>query len=143
MVAEGAAPAPVTLRERLAVTSVITPDLKPPVHAPVDAADLRQAVEESLQKAGYLSASPAAAPALLAVALMSLKNSDMAATVTSRIRYTVTRRTSGASLFNEVVEAECSKYAFLSWERLQHSTECSVRKNIEAFLQKILLLRAD
>ena len=40
-------------------------------------------------------------------------------------------------------EAECSKYAFLSWERLQHSTECSVRKNIESFLQKILLLRVD
>jgi hypothetical protein len=37
-------------------------------------------------------------------------------------------------------EAECSRYAFLSWERLQHSTECSVRENIEAFLEKIPLL---
>jgi hypothetical protein len=66
----------------------------------------------------------------------------MGATVTPRIRYTLTSRASGAPLFNEVVVTECSRSAFLSWERLQHSTECSVRENIEAFLQKILLLRA-
>ena len=96
-----------------------------------------------MQKAGYLNASGAAATRQLDVVLMSLENADIGTTVTSRIRYTLTSRASGASLFNEVVVAECSKYAFLSWERIQHSTECSVRNNIEAFLQKILQLRAD
>ena len=143
MVAEISAPAPPTLRERIALTTVTTPELKPPVHAPVDAGDLRQAVDESLQNAGYRNSNPAAAPMLLAVALLSLENADMGATVTSRIRYTVTSRATGAAIFDEVVEAECSKYAFLSWERLQHSTECSLRENIEAFLQKMLSLRAD
>jgi len=57
--------------------------------------------------------------------------------VTSRISYTLTSRASGAPLFNDVVVAECTRYAFWSWERLQHATECAVRRNIEAFLQKI------
>jgi len=74
MVAEVATPAPVTLRERISVTFVVTPDLKPPVHPPVDAVDLRQAVEESLQHAGYLSVSRAAAAMLLEVALIYLEN---------------------------------------------------------------------
>ena len=49
----------------------------------------------------------------------------------------------GAPVFNEVVVEECSKYAFSAWERLQISAECSVRNNIETFLQKMLLLRLD
>jgi len=142
MVAQVAAPAPVTLRKKIAVTIVTAAELIQPVHSTVETDQLRQAVERSLQSAGYLSASPTAAAILLEIALLSLENADMGATVTSRIRYTLTSRASGAPLFNEVVVAECSRYAFLSWGRLQHSTECSVRENIEAFLQKILLLRA-
>jgi hypothetical protein len=143
MVAEVAAPAPAKLREQIATTSVTTLDLKPPVHAPIEAADLRQAVEESLRKAGYLTGSPTTASLLLTVALMSVENADMAATVTSRIRYTLTRRADSVSLFNDVVEASCSKYAFLSWERVQHSTECSVRQNIEGFIQKLPSVRVE
>ena len=143
MVAEVAAPAPATLRATVAVGIVTTPELKPPVHSAVDAGELRQAVELSLQHTGYLSANPDAATVLLAVALISLENADIGITVTSRIRYTVTSRASGALRFNDVLVAECSRYAFWSWERLQHSTECSVRKNIEAFLQKTLLVRTD
>jgi hypothetical protein len=37
--------------------------------------------------------------------LLSLENTDMGATVTPRIRYTLTSRASGAPLFNEVVVA--------------------------------------
>jgi hypothetical protein len=128
---------------QIAISTVSTLDLKPPVHAPIEAADLRQAVEESLRKAGYLNGSTTTAPLLLTVALMSVENADMAATVTSRIRYSLTRRTNSASLFNDVVEASCSKYAFLSWERVQHSMECSVRQNIEGFIQKIRLVPVE
>jgi hypothetical protein len=139
MAAEITSPAPAKLREQITLSAVTTLDLKPPVHAPVEAADLRHAIEETLQKAGYLNSSPTTAPLLLTVALMSVENADMAAMVTSRTRYTLIRRTNGASLFSDVVEASCSKYAFLSWERVQHSTECSVRQNIEGFIQKILV----
>jgi len=97
----------------------------------------------SLQNAGYLHGNPAAAPMLLPVALISLDRGDIGVATTSRIRYSLTSRASGAPLFNEVVVEECSKYAFAAWERLQISTECSVRNNIEAFLQKMLLLRVD
>jgi hypothetical protein len=143
MIAEVAAPAPAALREQVAITTVTALDLKPPVHAPIEAADLRRAVEESLQKAGYLNGSPTTAPLLLTVALMSVENADMATTVTSRIRYTLTRRADSVPLFNDVVEASCSKYAFLSWERVQHSTECSVRQNIEGFIQKMPSVRVE
>ena len=135
--------APATLRESFAITNVTSPETKTLLqHSNVEAGQLREAVEVSLQRAGYLSASPAAATALLAVALISLDASGIS-TVTSRIRYTLTSRASGATLFNEVVVAECSRAGMWSWERLQHSTECSVRKNIEAFLQRALLLRAN
>lgn len=135
--------APATLRESVTITTVTSPERKTLLqHSNVEADQLREAVEVSLQDAGYLSPSPAAATALLAVALISLDASGFS-TITSRIRYTLTSRASGATLLNEVVGAECSEYAFSSWERVQHSTECSVRKNIEAFLQKTLLLRAN
>jgi hypothetical protein len=134
--------APATLRERVTITTVTSPERKTLLqHTNVEADQLREAVTVSLQSAGYLSSSPAAATALLAVALTSMDASGYS-TITSRIRYTLTSRASGATLFDEVVEAECSEYAFASWERVQHSTECSVRRNIEAFLQKTLLLQA-
>ncbi len=138
MVAEDATPAPPTLRERVAVTDVTSsknPD--------VESDKLRQAVEMSLQKAGYLTANPAAATMLLVVALISLERGDIGVATTSRIRYTLTSRANGAPLLNEVVVEECSKYAFAAWERLRISAECSVRNNIEAFLQKMLMVRVD
>ena len=100
-------------------------------------------LRESVAITGYLSASPAGATVLLAVALISQEQTGLGPTVTSRIRYTLTSRASGATLFDEVVVAECSDYAFSSWERVQHSTECSVRKNIGTFLQSTLSLRAN
>ncbi len=75
--------------------------MKPPVHSNVEADKLRQAVEVSLERAGYLNASPAAATVLLAVALVSLDNADSGGTVTSRISYTLTSRASGAPLYIE------------------------------------------
>jgi hypothetical protein len=138
MVAQVAIPAPATLRERVAVTDVTSSK-----NSEVASDQLRQAVEMSLQKAGYLNANPAAATMLLAVALISLERGDVGVATTSRIRYSLTNRASGAPLFNEVVVEECGKYAFLASERLQISAECSVRNNIEAFLQKMLLLRGD
>lgn len=138
MVAHAGAPAAATLRERFAVTDVTSSK-----NAEVGSDNLRQAVEMSLQNAGYLSANPTAAPLLLAVALISLERGDIGVVTTSRVRYSVTSRTSGAVIFNEVVVEECAKYAFAAWERLQISAECSVRNNIEAFLQKIPVLRVD
>jgi hypothetical protein len=138
MVAEVATPSPATLRERVAVTDVTSSK-----NSEVESDKLRQAVEMSLQKAGYLNANPAAATMLLAVALISLERGDIGVATTSRIRYSLTSRASGAPLLNEVVVEECSKYAFLASERLQISAECSVRNNIEAFLQKMLMLRVD
>lgn len=130
--------APATLRESVTITTVTSLERKALLQRTnVEADQLREAITVSLQNAGYLSPSPAAAPVLLAVALTSLHASGYS-TISSRIRYALTTRASGATLFDEVVEAECSEYAFASWERVQHSTECSVRKNIEAFLQKTL-----
>jgi len=60
MVAEVATPAPATLRERVAVTDVTSSK-----NSEVASDKLRQAVEMSSQKAGYLNANPAAAPVLL------------------------------------------------------------------------------
>jgi hypothetical protein len=138
MVAEVAVPAPATLRERVALNDVTSSK-----NSEVGSDQLRQAVAMSLQKAGYLNANPAAATILLAVALISLERGDVGVQTTSRISYSLTSRASGAPLFNEVVVEECGKYAFLASERLQISAECSVRNNIEAFLQKMLLLRVD
>ncbi len=111
MVVEVSAPAPATLRESVAVANVTTPEMKPPIHSNVEADNLRQAVEVSLERAGYLNASPAAATVLLAVALVSLDNADFGGTVTSRISYTLTSCASGAPLFNDVVvppSAQCA-----------------------------------
>ena len=138
MVAEVAAPAPATLRARVAVTDVTSSK-----NSEVESDKLRQAIETSLQKAGYLNANPTAATMLLAVALISLERGDIGVATTSRIRYSLTSRANGASVFNEVVVEECRKYAFAAWERLQISAECSVRNNLEAFLQKLVLLRVD
>jgi hypothetical protein len=138
MVAEGATPAPATLRDRVAVTDVTSSK-----SSEVESDKLRQAVEMSLHEAGYLNANHAAATMLLAIALISLERGDIGVATTSRIRYSLTSRANGAPLFNEVVVEECSKYAFLASERLQISAECSVRNNIETFLQKMLLLRVD
>lgn len=136
--------APATLRESVAITNVTSAETKTLLqHSSVEADQLREAVQTSLRSAGYLSASPAGATVLLAVALISQEQTGLGPTVTSRIRYTLTSRASGATLFNEVVVAECSDYAFSSWERVQHSTECSVRKNIGSFLQSTLSLRAN
>jgi hypothetical protein len=136
--------APPTLRESVAITNVTSAEMKTLLqHSNVEADQLREAVQASLRNAGYLSASPAAATVLLAVALISLEQTGLGPTVTSSIRYTLTSRASGVTLFNEVVVAECSDYAFSSWERVQHSTECSVRKNIGIFLQNTLSLRAN
>jgi len=138
MVAQVATLAPATLRERVVVMDVTSSK-----NAEVESNKLRQAVEMSLQKAGYLNANPAAATILLAVVLISLERGDIGVATTSRIRYSLTSRTSGAPLFNEIVVEECAKYAFAAWERLQISAECSVRNNIEAFLQKLPMLRGD
>jgi hypothetical protein len=138
MVAQVAAVAPATLRGRLAVTDVTSSN-----NSEVGSGTLRQAVETSLRNAGYLNADPAAATMLLAVAMISLERGDIGVATTSRIRYLLTSRATGASVFNEVVVKECAKYAFAAWERLQISAECSVRDNIEAFLQKMLLLQVD
>jgi hypothetical protein len=138
MAAQVATPAPAALRERFAITDVTSSK-----NSEVGSDNLRQAVEMSLQNAGYLNANPAAATMLLAVALISLDRGDIGVATTSRIRYSLTSRASGAPLFDEVVVEECSKYAFAAWERLQISAECSVRNNVEAFLQKMLRLRVD
>jgi len=74
---------------------------------------------------------------LLAVALIVLERGDIGVATTSRIRYTLTSRATGAPVFTTVIVEECNKYAFAAWERLLISAECSVRNNIEAFLQKI------
>lgn len=138
MVAQAAAPAPATLRGRFAVTDVTSSK-----NSDVGADDLRQAIEMSLRNAGYLNANPAAASLLLTVALISLERGDIGVVTTSRIRYSLTSRTNGAAVFNEVLVDECAKYAFAAWERLRISAECSVRNNIEAFLQKMPQLRVD
>src|SRR5690348_8906132 len=92
---------PATLRESVTITTVTSPERKTLLqHTNVEADQLREAIKVSLQNAGYLSPSPAAATALLAVAL----------------RYTLTNRASGATLLDEVVVADCSEYAFASWE---------------------------
>lgn len=135
--------APATLRESVTITTVTSPERKTLLqHTNVEADQLREAIKVSLQNAGYLSPSPGAATVLLAVALTSLDASGYS-TISSRIHYTLTNRARGATLLDEVVVADCSEYAFASWERVQHSTECSVRKNIEAFIQKTLQLPAN
>ena len=71
-------------------------------------------MDSSLQKAGHLSTNPAAATMLLVVTLIALQRGDIGVATTSRIRYSLTSRASGAPLFTEVVVEECSKYAFAS-----------------------------
>jgi len=50
-----------TLRKKIAVTIVTAAELIQPVHSTVETDQLREAVERSLQSAGYLSAAPTAA----------------------------------------------------------------------------------
>ena len=86
---------------------------------------------------------PAAATMLFGLALIVLKRADIGVATTSRMGYSLTSRASGAPLLTEVSVEQCSKYAFAAWERLQISAECSIRNNIEVFLQKLSRLRAD
>lgn len=134
--------APATFRESITVVTVTSSEQKTLYqHTNVEPGQLREALEMSLQKAGYLSVSPAAATLQLTVALVSLEPGG--AGVVSHIRYTLASRAREATLFDEVVIEDCGEYAFWSWERVQHSTECSVRKNIQAFLQKTLRLQTN
>jgi len=112
MVAEVATPAPATLRERVAVTDVTSSK-----NSDVESDKLRQAVEMSLQKAGYLNANPAAATMLLAVALISLERGDIGVATTSRIRYSLTSRArrperSGGSVTSETSRSRRTRRSF-------------------------------
>ncbi len=99
--------------------------------------DLKTALEQSLEAAGYMGSN---GPAMVVTANMIELNQPMAGldmTVTSRIQYQVT--SNGRVVFNDTVAATGTATmgeAFAGFERLRLANEKSIKENIKQFLTR-------
>lgn len=105
--------------------------------AQVSNSDLKTALEQSLEAAGYMGSD---GPAMVVTANMIELNQPLAGldmTVTSRIQYQVT--SDGRLVFNDTVAASGTATvgeAFVAVERLRHANEKSIKENIKQFLTR-------
>jgi hypothetical protein len=135
--------APAVLRGTVTVADVTgSGDVNSLAHSKVGEAELREAVQRSLEFTGYLSANAATATHRLTVRLLGLNNSDAPGglMVTSRIRYVLLGRDANAPALDQIVSARCVvgvAESPLASARLQQATECSVGKNIHALLWRL------
>lgn len=102
---------------------------------------LRQALTQSLQHAGYLSSEPDAATLTLTVGVVGVdKPSGYTVTFTTLIRYVLANKEGGQRVFDELVTASCTRGLsddLVGMTRGRHTEECAVRNNIAAFLTKL------
>jgi hypothetical protein len=116
-------------------------ETNPMLFAEVGNDQLRQALTQSLQHAGYLSAEPNAATITLTVGVVGVdKSSGYTLTVTTLIRYVLANKEGGQRVFDELVTTSCTRGLsddLVGMTRLRHTEECAVRNNIAAFLTKL------
>ncbi len=103
----------------------------------VSNADFKTALEASLTAAGYMGTE--GRPLRVSASLIDLKQPlvGLDLTVTSRVRYTVTR--DSQTVFDETVAATGTAtmgQSFMATERLRIANEASIRENIRAFLTR-------
>jgi hypothetical protein len=131
------------LLQKITIAEVVGgKETNPMLAAEVGNDELREAVRLSLERAGYLSPDAAAAPLRLNVALVALDKpaSGFTMSVASIIRYTLSPKDGGPPSFDGTVQAVCTlgvSEEFVGIYRLQKAEECSVQKNIEAFLARL------
>jgi hypothetical protein len=143
-----APPAPTGFRERVSVTGVTRSGGGPGTNLSlVGERDLRSALEQSLDLAGYRTANPENATFRLTAQLLTLENSQASLwrlTFTSGIRYVLTQRDTSAAVLDEIVFARCEVDTARGTERpavvLQQGVECAIGKNIAGFLAKVRAL---
>jgi hypothetical protein len=144
--------APLGLQRRITIVGVEgsgeTNTLK---HSTVGDLELRDALQRSLGPAGYLSPDASSAAATLDVHMLALESTVgldslglavASSTITSRIRY-VLKTGEGSVLLDDIVPARCTIRVAeirLAPIRVQRATECSVGKNIAAFLWRVRAL---
>ncbi|MDQ8028797.1 MAG: hypothetical protein REJ23_08715 [Brevundimonas sp.] len=132
-----AAPGDVGYHSVRSVTAVGGSETDPMWASQVSNEALQTAVQESLAAAGYIGEE--GRPLTVQVALMGLDQPAMGfdMTVTSRVRYTVSR--DGQAIFNETIQASGTAKmgdAFAGVERLRMANEKSIQENIKAFLTR-------
>jgi len=113
----------------------------------VGSSELEQALEESLKAVGLLAARQGG-EYLLTADLMKLDQPmlglDM--TVTSAVRYIVTERATGKSVFDETLTTPYTARfsdALLAPERLKLANEGAIRTNIGKLLERLVHLKFD
>jgi hypothetical protein len=134
--------APAALLGKIAVGGVTGgKKTNPMLFAEVGNEQLREALTQSLQKAGYLSADPDAATITLTAGVVGVdKPCCYTVTVTTLIRYALTSKEGGQRLFDELVTTSCARDlsdALSGMTRLRITEECAVQNNIAAFLTKL------
>jgi hypothetical protein len=134
--------APAALLGKIAVGEVTGgTKTNPMLFAEVGNDQLREALTQSLQRAGYLSPDPDAATITLTVGVVGVdKPSGYTSTVTALIRYVLATKEGGQHLFDELVTASCRRGlsdALAGMTRLRITEECAVQNNIAAFLAKL------
>jgi len=136
--------APAALLGKISVGGVTGgKETNPMVFPEVGNDPLREALTQSLQKAGYLSPDPDAATITLAVGVVGVdKSGHYTVTVTTLIRYVLANKEGGQHVFDELVTTSCnardlSDDVLSGKTRLRNTEECAVRKNITAFLSML------
>jgi hypothetical protein len=134
--------APAALLGKIAVGGVTGgKETNPMLFPEVGNDQLRQALTQSLQQAGYLSSEPDAATITLTVGVVGVdKPSGYTVTVTTLIHYVLTNTEGGQRVFDELVTASCTRGLsddLVGMTRGRHTEECAVRNNIAAFLTKL------
>ena len=142
-------PAPALLRGQIAIGDATrSRNVRAPANSKVSGFELRQALQRSLDTAGYGRPDPAIAPLSVVAHVLALDSSDGedGTIVTSRIRYVLERRGDGGRLMDDVVAMRCSVSRADSpvpSGRLERATECSVAKNVAAFLWRLRALSLE
>ena len=144
--------APLGLQRRITIVDVKgSGEMNTLKHSTVGDPELRDALQRSLGPAGYLSPDASSAAATLDVHMVALESTVgldslgfavASSTITSRIRY-VLKTGEGSVLLDDIVPARCTiRVAEIRPApiRLQRATECSVGKNIAAFLWRVRAL---
>jgi len=117
-------------------------ETNPMLIAEVGNDQLREALRQSLQQAGYLSQDPDAATITLAVGVVGVDKptAGFNTTVTALVRYVLANKEGGQHLFDELVTTSCTRGLsddLVGMTRLRNTQECAVRNNIAAFLTRL------
>ena len=122
-------------------------DTNPLLYPEVGNQQVREALIQSLQNAGYLSPDRDAATITLAAGIVGVDlPTSNSVTVNVLIRYVLANNEGGQRLFDELVSTTCGPElprTFFGTTRLRSTEECAVRRNIAALLTKLSATRVN